>query len=519
MRLVRIPLLAACFLGLSFAARPAPAQTPDSTVLGVSLYREGGTPPPHTLLEIVYEHRWHPSADRLPAWADLYESMARRAQARGADMIVELVSGTEDPWIEDGHARWLLGIAAVSPGDPEDPRDHCDNCFVVWRDVDTGNANPDDPDSLGIFERQAYLISRLRLGERGYYLWTAGPSGAGVFPYGALPDSLRLDNLTLAQQVTRGSGERDAAVLENVTLESRLTWRASGEDAWNRSVSMTVADPGFDYVSGADGIAVRNMLANSFENLALRGPTPDSDGDGILDSRDREFNTPEGAEVDRFGVAYDDDGDGVPNGIDRDPNTPQDLRPVDQWGVPLDGDHDGVPDAHDRCPDTPVEYAVDRAGCPCEILADELVGVLLNEGVLRERFHFELDSAELSPQAEARLDTIGVSLSGLPDLRFVIEGHCDDQGDDAYNDRLSELRARSALDYLVANFPGLTPDQFTAVGHGKRRPLAESTDKASRALNRRVEFRVVNPEEAMRKVKVKRFRLRGEGGGGCGDPR
>jgi OOP family OmpA-OmpF porin len=282
---------------------------------------------------------------------------------------------------------------------------------------------------------------------------------------------------------------------------------------------MTGTDPAFDFVSGPDGVAIRNTLANLCDSLSTRGPTPDTDDDKIPDSRDRELNTPRHAQVDQYGVARDDDGDGVPNGIDREPNTPSDISMVDEWGVAMDSDHDGVPDDYDHCRDTPVEYAVDREGCPCEILADQLVGVLLNEGVLRERFHFETNSAELAPEAKARLDTIGVSLSGLPDLRFDIEGHCDDLGDDAYNDRLSRLRAQAALDYLAKNFPGLTLEQFTAVGWGKRRPLAPSTDDDSRALNRRVEFRVVNPEEAMRKVQVWRFRFRGEGSGSCGEQR
>lgn len=91
----------------------------------------------------------------------------------------------------------------------------------------------------------------------------------------------------------------------------------------------------------------------------------DSDGDGVLDSRDLCPDTPLGVKVDEFGCPIDSDGDGVPDYLDLCPNTPYGVK-VDEDGCPLDSDGDGVPDYMDKCPDTPVGVKVDIHGCPID---------------------------------------------------------------------------------------------------------------------------------------------------------
>jgi outer membrane protein OmpA-like peptidoglycan-associated protein len=70
-----------------------------------------------------------------------------------------------------------------------------------------------------------------------------------------------------------------------------------------------------------------------------------------------------------------------------------------------------------------------------------------------------------------------------------INGHTDSRGTDAYNQELSERRARAVVDYLVQN--GIDPGRATSRGFGSTRPVADNQTEAGRQLNRRVEFVVV----------------------------
>jgi outer membrane protein OmpA-like peptidoglycan-associated protein len=90
---------------------------------------------------------------------------------------------------------------------------------------------------------------------------------------------------------------------------------------------------------------------------------PDSDGDGILENKDRCPDTPAGAQVDGTGCPSDSDADGVPDGVDRCANTAPGAE-VDSTGCTQDSDSDNIPDGLDRCPDTESGVLVDPNGCP-----------------------------------------------------------------------------------------------------------------------------------------------------------
>jgi hypothetical protein len=103
------------------------------------------------------------------------------------------------------------------------------------------------------------------------------------------------------------------------------------------------------------------------------GSPADSDGDGVLDLRDRCPDTPKGALVDKHdGCPWDLDLDGVMEGIDRCVDTPRGW-PVDETGCPLDSDADGVPDGADKCADTPKGAIVTADGCPTDSDGDTVL--------------------------------------------------------------------------------------------------------------------------------------------------
>jgi outer membrane protein OmpA-like peptidoglycan-associated protein/opacity protein-like surface antigen len=226
-----------------------------------------------------------------------------------------------------------------------------------------------------------------------------------------------------------------------------------------------------------------------------RGCPQDSDNDGVPDGTDQCPNTPSGAVVDARGCPKDTDGDGVPDGIDQCADTPRGTT-VDARGCPVvqDADNDGVPDDKDLCPFTPANVKVDKDGCPIELNDRETE--LLDKGRITERnIHFETAKWDILPESQPVLDEIGAILIQWPRLRIEVGGHCDWRGSDAYNLDLSNKRANSVLEYLLSKYPQITREQFSAKGYGESQPVATNKTVEGMAMNRRVEFKVLNTEE------------------------
>jgi outer membrane protein OmpA-like peptidoglycan-associated protein len=75
-------------------------------------------------------------------------------------------------------------------------------------------------------------------------------------------------------------------------------------------------------------------------------------------------------------------------------------------------------------------------------------------------------------------------------MHIRIEGHTDDQGADDFNLKLSDGRAKSVAQYLIAR--GITSERLVPIGFGERQPLTENKTEDGRAQNRRVEFFILN---------------------------
>lgn len=96
---------------------------------------------------------------------------------------------------------------------------------------------------------------------------------------------------------------------------------------------------------------------------------------------------------------------------------------------------------------------------------------------------FEKGNADLNDDAKLALHDLAKVLSQNPELRLDIEGHTSAEGDPAVNMKLSEDRAKAAVDFLV-NKEGIDPSRLTAVGKGASEPI----DPANPEANRRTEF-------------------------------
>ena len=84
------------------------------------------------------------------------------------------------------------------------------------------------------------------------------------------------------------------------------------------------------------------------------------------------------------------------------------------------------------------------------------------------------------------LDRLIETALRCPSANIEIAGHTDGDGEDAYNQALSEKRAQSVVEYLVK--AGLPADRFTATGYGSTQPIASNDSDEGKAQNRRIEF-------------------------------
>jgi outer membrane protein OmpA-like peptidoglycan-associated protein len=104
---------------------------------------------------------------------------------------------------------------------------------------------------------------------------------------------------------------------------------------------------------------------------------------------------------------------------------------------------------------------------------------------------FDTGSSTLKSTAREKLAKISGIVLAHPGLTLQIEGHTDSVGGDDFNQKLSEQRANSVLDFLAMQ--GVPDAVMSAHGYGKARPIASNDTADGRQKNRRVEL-VVNGE-------------------------
>ena len=104
--------------------------------------------------------------------------------------------------------------------------------------------------------------------------------------------------------------------------------------------------------------------------------------------------------------------------------------------------------------------------------------------------YFDYDKSILLQQSYTELRNLISLLEEYPKLKIEVGGHTDGRGSVDYNNRLSESRAKSVVDYLISK--GIDPRRLQYKGYGKSRPITTNDTEEGRAKNRRVEFRVLS---------------------------
>jgi len=147
-----------------------------------------------------------------------------------------------------------------------------------------------------------------------------------------------------------------------------------------------------------------------------------------------------------------------------------------------DTDGDGLDDGRDKCPNSPGPVA--NNGCP-EIKVEDKKTL----DVAMRSVQFETGKATLKVDSYKILSQIVTIMNKYPDYSLSIQGHTDNTGTAPRNQVLSENRAKSCYEFLIGS--GVAPERLSFVGFGESRPIASNDTLRGRALNRRVEFKMV----------------------------
>ncbi|MEN9569778.1 MAG: hypothetical protein RL172_1009 [Bacteroidota bacterium] len=239
--------------------------------------------------------------------------------------------------------------------------------------------------------------------------------------------------------------------------------------------------PGFERYAGCpipdtdgDGVNDEEDKCPNQAGLAKYGgcPIPDTDGDGVNDEEDKCPNQAGLAKYQGCPIP-DTDGDGINDEMDKCPTQPG-LEKYQGCPIP-DSDGDGINDEEDRCPNEP--------GVP------EMKGCKKIETFEASQVTFASGKSVLTAAGKKELDVVAAFMKRAPEgLKIKLSGHTDASGKDAINDPLSAARAEAAKTYLVSQ--GIDASRISTEGFGSKMPVADNKTAKGKALNRRVEVSI-----------------------------
>jgi len=99
---------------------------------------------------------------------------------------------------------------------------------------------------------------------------------------------------------------------------------------------------------------------------------------------------------------------------------------------------------------------------------------------------FDYDKSDIRPDARESLQKNAVFLNAHREIRFTVEGHCDERGSEEYNIGLGDRRANAAKKYLVSL--GIADDRVQTTSYGKERPFCAEHTESCYQQNRRAHF-------------------------------
>jgi len=169
------------------------------------------------------------------------------------------------------------------------------------------------------------------------------------------------------------------------------------------------------------------------------------------------------------GLIKDEDHDGIADGTDRCLGTPIGVK-VQADGCAFDRDGDGVKDYEDACPASMAHAKVKANGCADFVSFNLYYAPRVNE---------------ITPKSMRILEKAVSFLKDHPEYKVKIIGHTDEIGDEAYNMKLSEERAKDVL--KIFNRKGINFKRLSSEGRGESEPVGSNNTDEGRQANRRIE--------------------------------
>ena len=111
------------------------------------------------------------------------------------------------------------------------------------------------------------------------------------------------------------------------------------------------------------------------------------------------------------------------------------------------------------------------------------------EVLVLDKVLFQFNSATLEATSSAQLNKLVAYLQRNPSMKILVKGHTSSEGSEEYNQKLSENRSKSVVDYLISKNIG--KERLTFKGFGKSQPIDTNGTEESRHQNRRVEFEII----------------------------
>jgi len=328
-------------------------------------------------------------------------------------------------------------------------------------------------------------------------------AGYGLSNFQKNTDSEGLFPSSGAGRTYLGGAGVSFSISDNWNVNASTSYRSSSEKGSYNHLQHVV---GFSYVFGAgdtdkDGVSDKKDVCPEVPGLKEFEGCPDTDGDGIPDNKDScpeeagpaELNgcpdsdgdgiadkddaCPDAAGSAEMNGCPDSDGDGIADNLDK---CPQEAGEAANDGCPEDDrDGDGVPDKDDVCPDE----AGDAANNGCPELPEKLITFMKGEN---STLFFVVNSAVVTDESSAKLKILTDLLGTYTKVNVVIEGHASSDGSTAYNQTLSEKRANSVKEALMAM--GVDASRLETIGYGETKPTEDNSTAAGRTANRRVQF-------------------------------